>query len=335
MVAGLRLRSSGGSFAAHLTLSAAKFVGNPVIDVDDNPNETFEQYVPAPIILPNGDIWVYVKGTGRIYAWRSTDGGETFTLENSNNPVIAPTHPTVSWEQRWATEPFAVYDEPTDTIHIYYKGTNAADENSNWAWGHATAPGSDPTDVTKDPANPIFTSSDLSSALGGTIHDLAISDVFIVGSTYWFYGYALFNSRYKMIRCSGTTWTDPDDPEVVVDPGSDALITYKPSVFRFPGHARYGMLYTQGDLDLDPSRIRVAISDDDTVTWDFSDTTNLLTTGAGGSWDSLWMYACALLRRPYAPYTAPVVDDFGRWLLYFSGYDGTDANSGLAYVTLG
>jgi hypothetical protein len=135
-----------------------RWPGNPVIDVDNNPNETTEQYTPAPIRLPNGDIWVYVKGFDRIYAWKSTDDGETFALQNGDDAVLEPVAAT--WEEIYVVDPVATYDPDTDTIHLYYKGSDILAGNDNWQWGHATAPGSDPTDVTKDGGNPIYTEAD-------------------------------------------------------------------------------------------------------------------------------------------------------------------------------
>ncbi|MGH2396400.1 MAG: hypothetical protein ACRDFW_05310 [bacterium] len=47
-----------------------RYVGNPVIQaVLDNPAESLSQYVPAPIRLPNGDIWVYVKSDHSHAIW--------------------------------------------------------------------------------------------------------------------------------------------------------------------------------------------------------------------------------------------------------------------------
>lgn len=304
---------------------------NPVIDVDDNPGESLEQYVPAPIRLANGDIWCYVKGNTRIYAWKSTDGGVTFALQNGGTAVLAPVLAT--WENTYVLEPFAIYDAATDVIHMYYKARdNGA---ANWQWGHATAPGATPTVFTRDPANPILTKANAQTDLGGTTNDLAISDVFMVGSTFHFHGYALVGTRYKMIGATGTTWNDPSSVTVLATAASDPAIIYKGSVFRVPGSgpAVYGMLYSFGEQDYSPLNIRAATSSDGS-TWDFSSTADVLAAPGGSVWDATANYAGALLRSSTAPYTAPVIID-GTWRYYYSGYRASTgkASVGLAYLS--
>lgn len=41
---------------------------------------------------------------------------------------------------------------------------------------------------------------------GGTVADLAISSVIKISSTYHFYGYAEFNSMYRLLQASRSSW---------------------------------------------------------------------------------------------------------------------------------
>jgi hypothetical protein len=304
-----------------------RYASNPVIDVDNNPNETTEQYTPAPIRLPNGDIWVYVKGLDRIYAWKSVDDGETFTLENSDNAVIAPGS---GWESEFTVDPAATYDPDTDTIHLYYKGTNDAEGDASWAWGHATADGSDPTSFTKDAGNPILTSATVSTALGGgAVLDLSLSDVVKIGSTFHFYGYSHEGGAYQLIQATGSDWDNPSGVEsILTAAGGAETVVQCPSVFIVNGI--YGMFYARGGALPNARTIRVANSPD-AVTWDFSDTTDIISP-TGTDWEEDTTYTPALLKSGVGP--SPVVIS-GKWLLYYAGLESPpgDANVGLAYLT--
>lgn len=282
-----------------------RYVGNPVIDVTNNPSETTEQYTPAPIRLPNGDVWVYVKGLDRIYAWKSTDGGETFALQNSNTAVIAP-GAGGTWDEDFVVDPAATYDPATDTIHLYYKGTNVAAGTSGWGWGHATSPGSDPTDVTKDAANPILSQADAIADLGGTFQDLSLSDVVKIDSTFHFYGYASHSSTYKIVHATGTTWNDPTGLEIVQATYGGHSVIQCPSVFRVG--STYGMWYSIGGAQPGARWTRIATSTD-LATWDFSDTTDILSP-QGSGWEEDETYCVGLLKRGTGP--APYTDVSGR-----------------------
>jgi hypothetical protein len=328
-----RLITAQGGGAATLTLfegdwNITRYPSNPVVSTANNPAEDNEQYVPCPILLPNGDVWVYVKGLGVIYGWKSVDGGETFTLENGGDPVIDVT--PAAWDAEFATEPCVVYDEPTDTIHMFYKGTNDPDQDGSWGWGHATADGSDPTTFTKDAGNPILTTATAETDLGGgTIEDLAISDVVMNGSTYHFYGYALYNNRYQLIHATGTDWDNPSGVESLLLAESDSHVANVPFVFTVPGHLGYHMWYSYGSTGSGGSRHMRAATSLDMETWDFSDTTAVMSPTSG--WESLRAHAAHILRETEAPYLAPIVED-GTWRLYYSGQSGLIADSGLAYM---
>lgn len=327
----LLIAGGGGSFLS----PAAQFptawnitreATNPVIDVANNPSEATEQYTPAPIQLPSGDVWVYVKGGSTIYAWKSTNGGVTFALQNGGTAVLVQ-GAGGSWDESFVVEPAALYDEATDTIHLWYGGRGAG--ANTWAWGHATAPGSTPTVFTKDAANPILTSATVSTALGGlTVSDLKISAPIIVGSVYHFYGYTAYNSRYKLIHLTGTTWNDPTGVGVILTAANDNEVVQCPSVVRMPGSgvAIYAMLWTIGGPQPDPRWIRAA-SSSDAIMWDFSDTTNIMSPTSG--WEVNEVYAAAIMKTPAgAPLTVG-----GYWMFYYSGLGGGKASSGLARMS--
>jgi len=304
-----------------------RFASNPIITVNPgNPAESVEQYTPAPIQLANGDIWVYVKGQSRIYAWKSTDGGFTFTLQNGGAAVLAPTS---GWELSFVLDPHVVYDQANATIHLYYKARDA--NPANWQWGHATASDSDPTLFTRDAANPILTKANAQSDLGGvTTTDLSLSCVLVIGSTYHFYGYALYGGLYHLIQATGTTWNNPSSVNAILASESASYEVTTPTVVRTA--AGYTMLYTRGGASTAPPRgLRVGYSTDG-ATWDFSQTAYMMEGTTG--WESGGDYAAQVMHSSVSPWSDPVLSS-GRWYLYFSGISSTThhANSGLAFLT--
>src|SRR4051812_44158331 len=86
---------NGGSFLSLPTYWAREEnPNNPIFAVKSYPNgnlaEEAEQYDPAPVMLPSGEIWVYVKGGYALYASSSSNGGATWTLRNDGQPVLKP-----------------------------------------------------------------------------------------------------------------------------------------------------------------------------------------------------------------------------------------------------
>lgn len=311
----------------------SRFGGNPIIDVDDNPAEVAglgtEQYDPYPIKVGDS-IWVYVKGSFSIYAWVSVDGGETFTLANGGDPVIEGD--AGEWDSDFTLEPVLVYDAANDTIHLWYKGRGAASDS--WQWGHATAPGSDPTDFTKDPANPIFAKTDAETDIGDDLGDFAISDVLMIGSTFHFYGYGEIGGvggDYALMHATGTTWNDPSGLTNILDAPAGGVVS-TPAVARVPGSSRYAMFYSH-DVSggtVFPERIKVGQSPDG-EDWTFPGT-DVITPATG--WEDDSSYAGHFLRLTTAPYDLPLLDDMGRWRFYYSGFQVStgQANSGLIYL---
>jgi hypothetical protein len=308
------------------SFTVTRLAGNPLITV--NATETLEQYEPAPFRATNGDIWVYVKGQSRIYAYKSTDDGETFTIQNGGSAVLTPT--ASAWDSSFVLEPTVLYDEANGTIHMWYKGRNPGADN--WQWGHATADDSDPTSWTKDAANPIFTEANIDSDLGANVVDFAISSVIKIGSTFHFYGYAELATGYGLVQATGTTWNDPSNAEMILQPG-DPETVFRPSVFKDPGSGLYVMLYSHGTGLVDPGetgnlRMATSVNGED---WTFPGTVFMDRQGTG--WEELWAYGANMMRVNVDPWAEPYTDGSGRWLLYYSGLsDDFIAQSGLAYV---
>lgn len=308
----------------------SRFASNP--NITNVGLETFEMYNPAPLRLANGDVWAYAKGSHRIYAWKSTDGGETFSIQNSGNQVVGP-GTGGAWDDGFALEPTVIYDEANSTIHLWYKGYNSAATVSGW--GHATAADSDPLTFTKDGGNPILTQSTVQSALGGTVTDVSIGSVVKIGSTFHFYGYAHVTDRYRLIHATGTTWNDPGSVTSILTASNTTThsVVETPEVFRMPGAGSelYVCFYAEGGSQPDPRTIRMGTSRDGS-TWDFSDTTDILSPTSG--WESNEVYSGHLLKVNTTPWVLPYVDGSSRWRYYYSGLDNAShAQSGLAYMT--
>lgn len=308
----------------------SRFAGNP--NITNVGLETFEMYNPAAFKATNGDIWAYAKGAARIYAWKSTDGGETFSIQNGGNQVVGP-GAGGAWDNGFALEPCIVYDEANGTIHLWYKGYNSGATVSGW--GHATAADSDPLTFTKDAGNPILTQSTVQSAIGGTVTDLSIGSVALIGSTYHFYGYCHVTDRYRLIHATGTTWNDPGSVTSILTATNTTThsVVETPDVFLMTGggSALYAMFYSEGAAQPGTRTIRAAYSRDGS-TWDFSDTSDILSPTSG--WESNEVYSGHMLKVSTTPFLLPIVDNLGRWRFYYSGLDNAShAQAGLAYMT--
>jgi len=313
-------------------LAQERYSGNPVIEVAHNPKETRSQYVPAPVSLPNGDIWVYVKGDSScaIWAYKSTDGGRTFTLQNRGNPVIQK-GASGEWDSGCVIEPSAVFDKKNNIIHLFYKGSMLFDK---WSWAHATAPVDNPTAFTKDPANPILTPSAIETTFGEVnVTDNAISDVIKIGNDFYFYGYFRSNSGFKIFYARGTDWNNPTPQDIIITSAQGFEMVQCPSVFRFPSSPIYVMIFTEGSIDKTKARyLRAALSLDG-KTWECMGDTIL--TPSKNTWENIRVYAASLLKKSGGDFSEPEVVD-GRLLLYYSGSSSitNQDNAGLLYMFL-
>ena len=300
---------------------------NPVIAV--NATETTEQYVPSPIQLDNGDIWVFVKGNTSIYAYKSTNGGVTFSIQNAGSPVLTP-GAGGSWDSGFVLEPHAVYDKANATIHLYYFGYNGTVPGA----GHATATvtASVPGSFTKDVGNPIVSASAVNTDLGGAGvgNALVITSVLKIGSTFHFYGYCIYGGAFRLLHWTGTTWNNPSSTRILLSaPTNWQSVVETPSVFSYGN--LYGMFYTLGGSQPSYGRSLFVGASSDGANWEFDSSTIISPGGVG--WESVETYSCQILRSNVSPFSSPVVDANGRWHLYYSGHDGTHGQSGLAYLT--
>lgn len=298
-----------------------RYQGNPAITTAGNPNEAAEQYTPMPFLV-GSDLWVYVKGTSSIYAWKSEDDGASFVLQNANDAVIAP---AAGWESQFTLEACGLVDGTT--IHLWYKGTDDAQGDGNWGLGYATAPTSDPTAITKSGSNPIVTSAGVLADLGGsTMTDLALSDVVLSGSTYHFYGYCQMDGRYQLIHASGNAVDNPGTWESLLLAISDIEEVAVPSVFQVDGG--WGMVYTEGTIALTThSRDMKVAASADLTSWVFNRQTIM---GGVATWENARCYAAHLLKDKDG---LPTEDGQGRWTFFYSGQGVTGpAQSGWAYL---
>ncbi len=301
-----------------------KEAGNPLITIPSG--ETFEQYVPSPIKMPNGDIWVYAKGNSRIYAWKSTDGGASFSIQNGGVAVLTP---GAGWDHDFVLEAATVYDEANDVIHLWYKGS----VGGAWSWGHATAVSATPQTLTKDAGNPILTGAAVGTALGGTVTDFAISCVIKIGSTYHFYGYILFNSLYYLCQTTGTSFTTPTAAGLSLISRFDSSFIFEtPSVIKAP-NGSYLMLYAKGAAQPGARSVLSATSPDG-VTWTAATGTVLAPTGSG--WEQVEAYSGQFLKTTTGSFDTPILDTSLRWQYYYSGLSGGSvAQAGLARIAPG
>ena len=160
-----------------------KHANNPVIYPDNVPGET-EQYVPAPVQI-GSDVWCYVKRSHAIDAWRSVDGGYSFTHENGGNPVL--TGSPGLWDAARVLNPTAILTPNGSTIQLIYKGSPT--QSGPWSIGYAEASVFDPTTFVKQGV--IITDQDISFAFGvNSINNSADSVVFHNGQYHlwgWFH----------------------------------------------------------------------------------------------------------------------------------------------------
>lgn len=306
----------------------------PRIWREDIPVGSLTAYVPAPIILPNGDIWVYVKGEDpyNIYGFKSTDGGETLTYEGI---ALEPGTGVNSWDLNYASEPFAIYDEDSDTIHMWYKGSR--DSVTGASIGYATAPGSTPLAFTKWPnADPdlegqILAEGTVRSALGfgSMLNDLAFSDV-IRGDdgTIYFYGYFATEygtnpgeSDYRIFLATGTSYHEPVTHSIILEPEAGYELAYVPTVFKHPAADVWLMIYTRGVEMNGPIYHLACAWSTDRITWTKFDDWFKLPLG--------WLTSPAFPGREFRIYAGSVLkqprgnfDELqfvnGRALMYYS-----------------
>lgn len=292
-----------------------RYPANPVVRIAMNPEETISQYVPAVVLLSNGQVWMYVKGdlTKNISAYSSVDGGLSFEFRG----VAVPRGGAGEWDSEFVVDPAAVYDPATSTIHLWYKGRARPEEGISW--GYATADAADPVRFAKHSGNPILSPADIQRRLGErNVSDNYLTDVVRIGGRFHFYGGFSSDEGYKTFLALGHSWHDPVPDRVLMTPEAGTDLVQCPYVIRHPYADSYLKFYTVGfDADLDPTlgrRLRVASSADG-VRWTPLPGV-LLEPDTTISWEAKRVYCASVLRHPGS--SAPVLRD-GRMQIYYSG----------------
>ena len=129
---------------------------NPIVTPSDNGFDDTGVEYPFPFLNPADDTYyMYYRGQGRgqpeqtgllvcegdMGVWRRVQDAPVIPAEHVYE-LDGSTHPSVAIEGR--------------TIHIVYTGKATASYHDGLTMCHATAPISNPADVTKDPSNPVF-----------------------------------------------------------------------------------------------------------------------------------------------------------------------------------
>jgi len=114
---------------------------------------------PFPFLNPaDGKYYMYYRGKGERTPEQTgllvSDGDLGEWTRVQSTPVIPAEH---AYEADGATHPSVAIED--DTIHIIYTGKATRSNQDGLTLCHATAPTGNPAEVTKDPANPVFTGS--------------------------------------------------------------------------------------------------------------------------------------------------------------------------------
>ena len=214
---------------------------NPITTILPNPILT-SAYVPTPIRLNNGDLWVYVKDeVYGIYGWKSTDNGTNWTYQGN---MIAP-GTSGAWDDTYALDPYAYYNPANDTIYLYYKGGKVA-PNSLFGIGLATAKGSNPTSFTKD-TDPILSAASFRSQMSTLVsQDLLINSTVLKDGVWHFYvSYMDSLNRYSIVHGSGSNIRQINNCTKIIEPLTGYDLAYAPTVFKDTG-LLYRMILTDG-----------------------------------------------------------------------------------------
>lgn len=213
---------------------------NPITTIAPNPILT-SAYVPTPIRLNNGDLWVYVKDEYfGIYGWKSTDNGTNWTYEGN---MIAP-GTGGSWDDTYVLDPYAYYNPATDSIYLYYKGGRLSP--TNFGVGLATAKGTSPTAFTKD-VNPILSATSFRSQMSTLIsQDLILSSTVLKDGVWHFYlSYQDSLNKMNVVHGSGSNLRQINNCTKIIEPLTGYDLAYIPTVFKDTG-LLYRMILTDG-----------------------------------------------------------------------------------------
>lgn len=132
---------------------------NPIVVPSERGFDDQGVEYPFPFRNPaDGNYYMYYRGKGEGTPEQTgllvSDGDLGVWTRVQSTPVIPAEHP---YEADGSTHPSVAIDG--DTIHIIYTGKATRSYTDGLTLCHATAPTGNPANVTKDPANPVFTGS--------------------------------------------------------------------------------------------------------------------------------------------------------------------------------
>jgi len=130
---------------------------NPILVPSEQGFDDAGVEYPFPFLNPSdGKYYMYYRGKGKGTPEQTgllvSDGDMGAWTRVQSTPVIAAEH---AYEADGSTHPSVAIED--DTIHIIYTGKATRSYHDGLTLCHATAPTGNPADVTKDPANPVFT----------------------------------------------------------------------------------------------------------------------------------------------------------------------------------
>ncbi len=223
---------------------------NPIVlPAEEGAFDDWAVEYPFPFLNPaDGKYYMYYLGKRRRVPKQTglmvMDGDFSTWRRVTSTPVIPA---EFEYEEDGSSHPTAAIDE--DTIHIVYTGEAKGLGGENHPYNnptlcHATAPASNPADVTKDPANPVFRGS------GAAWDRYGVRETEILkGPCYFHLFYGGYNGKIWQIghvRTRDFRTFEPNPANPILTPSGDpdawdsgGLLT--PQVFEVNG--AYYMLY--------------------------------------------------------------------------------------------
>lgn len=132
---------------------------NPILEPSPDGFDDAAVEYPFPFLNPaDGKFYMYYRGKGKTTPEQTgllvSDGDLGEWKRVRDIPVISA---DTEHERHGASHPSVAIEN--DTIHIIYTGKATQSFGEGLTMCHATAPTSDPTSITKNPANPVFRGS--------------------------------------------------------------------------------------------------------------------------------------------------------------------------------
>ena len=132
---------------------------NPILEPTINDFDNASVEYPFPLLNPaDGKYYMYYRGSGKTTPEQTgllVSDGDLGKWERVKSTPVIPAD--TEHEQFGSTHPSVAIDG--DTIHIIYTGKATKSFGEGLTMCHATAPINDPSTVTKNPDNPVFTGS--------------------------------------------------------------------------------------------------------------------------------------------------------------------------------